>query len=342
LGARSGARGGQGPTAYDSFFGGRRVGYDIIGDVHGEATMLEALLRTLGYRERGGAWRHPDRTAVFVGDFIDRGPEQLRTVDIVRRMLDAGALAVMGNHELNAIAWHTPKDDESGDWCRTRLGPKGEKNRKQHARFLAEVDGRPSLHAELIDWFLSLPLWLHLPGFRVVHACWHEEQLDVLARECPDARLPRARVAAALVKPRTPEEHASPAFALAHAVQTVTSGIEAPLPEGRTFSDRDGNPRRDVRLKWWDAAATTFLEAALVLCDEERAEMPDLPLPDEARVRVDGAPVFFGHYWLPGGPTLSSPQLTCLDFQDQRRPILTAYRFDGETELSAEKLVSVK
>ncbi|BCS35972.1 metallophosphatase [Luteitalea sp. TBR-22] len=318
------------------------MGYDIIGDVHGEAAMLEALLRDLGYEDRGGTWRHPERTAVFVGDFIDRGPEQLRAVGIVRRMIDAGAaLAVMGNHELNAIAWHTPRDDGSGDWCRTHAGDKGKKNFRQHARFLDEVGGDLALHDELVAWFRTLPLWLHLPGFRVVHACWHEPQLDVLARELPDARLPDDRLAASLVKPRTPEEHASPAFALAHAVQTVTSGLEASLPEGRTFADRDGNPRRDVRLKWWDASATTFLEAALVLCEAERAAMPDLPIPVHARVRVEGAPVFFGHYWLPGGPALSSPQLTCLDFQEERRPILTAYRFDGETELSAGKLVSV-
>ena len=116
------------------------MGYDIIGDIHGEAAMLEALLRQLGYRETAGAWRHPDRTAVFVGDFIDRGPEQLRTVALVRRMLDAGsALAVMGNHELNAIAWHTPHFDGSGDFCRTHAGRKGEKNRHQHARFLGEI-----------------------------------------------------------------------------------------------------------------------------------------------------------------------------------------------------------
>ena len=56
--------------------------YDIIGDIHGHARKLERLLRHLGYRETRDAWRHPDRTAVFVGDFIDRGPEQLRTIDI--------------------------------------------------------------------------------------------------------------------------------------------------------------------------------------------------------------------------------------------------------------------
>ena len=35
-------------------------------------------------------------------------------------------------------------------------------------------------HAEIIAWFKILPLWLDLGGLRVVHACWHEESMDVL------------------------------------------------------------------------------------------------------------------------------------------------------------------
>ncbi len=42
------------------------MNYDIIGDIHGHAGALVALLEKLGYRERAGAYRHPDRMAVFV------------------------------------------------------------------------------------------------------------------------------------------------------------------------------------------------------------------------------------------------------------------------------------
>jgi hypothetical protein len=96
------------------------MAYDIIGDIHGQVDKLEALLRTLGYRDTAGAWRHAERQAIFVGDFIDRGPAQVRSVHIVRRMVDAGAaLAVMGNHELNAIAWHTPDARHPGQYLRS-------------------------------------------------------------------------------------------------------------------------------------------------------------------------------------------------------------------------------
>ena len=61
------------------------MAYDIVGDIHGQADKLEGLLVHLGYRVRDGAYRHPSRTAIFVGDFIDRGPRQLDCVRIVRR-----------------------------------------------------------------------------------------------------------------------------------------------------------------------------------------------------------------------------------------------------------------
>ena len=46
---------------------------DIIGDVHGEFEVLQALLHHLGYHEYGV---HPEgRKLVFVGDLCDRGPD---------------------------------------------------------------------------------------------------------------------------------------------------------------------------------------------------------------------------------------------------------------------------
>lgn len=82
--------------------------FDLIGDVHGCCDELESLLTLLGYRREsisdgpGFTWRHPaGRTAVFVGDILDRGPRILDTFRLVRSMmLTRTALAVQGNHEL--------------------------------------------------------------------------------------------------------------------------------------------------------------------------------------------------------------------------------------------------
>ena len=80
--------------------------YDVIGDVHGHADRLTGLLRTMGYAETNGAWRCTGRQAIFIGDLIDRGTQQLETIDIARRMVDAGSAQItLGNHEFNAIAY---------------------------------------------------------------------------------------------------------------------------------------------------------------------------------------------------------------------------------------------
>jgi hypothetical protein len=93
--------------------------YDIIGDVHGCAEKLEGLLGVLGYRQRGGVYGCHGHRAVFVGDIIDRGSQQRRTLEIVRAMVEDGdALIVMGNHEFNAVSYATPSPEIPGEFVR--------------------------------------------------------------------------------------------------------------------------------------------------------------------------------------------------------------------------------
>lgn len=156
-------------------------GYDIIGDVHGCATKLEALLVELGYQKAGGTgeYRHPDRQAVFVGDLIDRGDEQLQVLRIVKSMVDAGsAKIVMGNHEFNALAYDTEWPPGSGTFLRRNT----EKNTNQHQAFLDQVTGED--RRRYLKWFTTIPMWLDLGGVRVIHACWHEDSMRLVEKKC--------------------------------------------------------------------------------------------------------------------------------------------------------------
>ena len=81
--------------------------FDVIGDIHGCLGELESLLTTMGYTiERDDAGRPvdatspPGRTAVFGGDYVDRGPDSVGVLRLVMGMVGSGtALAVPGNHE---------------------------------------------------------------------------------------------------------------------------------------------------------------------------------------------------------------------------------------------------
>ncbi len=303
--------------------------YDIIGDIHGHADKLTALLARLGYRHQAGAWRHPQRSAIFVGDFIDRGPGQLETIGIVRAMLDAGsAQAVMGNHEFNAIGWHTPDPDVPGEHHRRHSA----KNHYQHAAFLTETAHDPRLHQELVNWFLDLPVWLDLPGLRVIHACWDPLQV---ARLAPMLRAGN-RLDVTLVE--AAHRHGTPEY---EAIEVLLKGPEAELPAQMQFTDPHGQLRNKVRLRWWNPAASSFREAAIV-DDSTRQQLPDLPMPPGLLPHAPtDKPLFFGHYWETGTPGTLTPRIACVDYSACNGGPLVAYRWDGELDLAAANFVAV-
>ena len=308
------------------------MNYDIIGDVHGHADRLEVLLKELGYRHRKGAWRHSDRAAVFVGDLIDRGPEQLRTLKLVREMVDAGSARVtMGNHEFNAIAWATEDPDHDGLRLRHRHGDKGKKNRNQHKAFLAEIAEDSDEHKAWIDWFLKMPLWIEEPGFRVIHACWSQAHVDSLRPHLKDTQLTTALVVQASRK----------GTAIYEAIEVLLKGYEVTLPSGYSFTDKDGHFRREIRTRWWDPSLTTYRAAYI---GPRGVEIPDVPIDVTARFSEPDRPTFIGHYWFEPDETLqpASRRVVCVDYSAGRGGPLVAYRFDGEAELSADKFVAAR
>jgi hypothetical protein len=311
------------------------AGYDLIGDIHGMSDMLARLLAGMGYAEVDGVWRHPTRTAVFVGDFVDRGPGQIATYRMVRAMVEAGsALAAMGNHEFNAIAFHTP--DGAGGHRRQRT----DKNIHQHAAYIGEVGLDSPLHDEMVAWFLTLPLWLDLGDVRVVHACWDEDAIATLAPhvDAGNRLKPEALEAATSGTGNAwrADGTRKDGSAVFHAVETLLKGVEVELPDGLSYSDADGHVRTATRVAWWHGADATYRSAALAP-RALREAMPDVPLPAPARVGYTGtAPLFIGHYWMTGAPAPLTPKVACVDYSVAKAGAMVAYRWSGETELTAD------
>lgn len=329
-------------------------GYDIIGDVHGCATQLEALLQKLGYRTVGGSGehRHPDRTAVFVGDLIDRGDEQLRVLEVIKAMVDGGsARIVMGNHEFNALAYHTEWPKGSGKFLRAHDDPSNrwsEKNTRQHIRFLEQVRGAD--RDRYLKWFSTFPLWLDLGELRVVHACWHAESMAVVERLCrsstPFANLEHADLEH-LVAAST-EGHE-----LYHSVETLLKGPEISLVAHGLdpYHDKDNIPRDKARLRWWNSAGRTLRDIAEVgghFTTKDGApypELPDLEVQghDRSYVYTGTVPVFYGHYWRQGSPEHLhdwTEYTACVDFSAVKGGKLTAYRWSGESRINPEHFVA--
>lgn len=149
--------------------------FDIIGDVHGCHDELVALFRQLGYAADGHAgWRSPaGRIPVFVGDLVDRGPNNVGVVALVRRMVEHdAAFCVPGNHDVQ-FERHL-----AGEPVPLLFGLEGT---------VAEFDAQPpQVRSDALAFFRSLPGHHVFDGGRLVvaHTGLREDLHGVDTPEC--------------------------------------------------------------------------------------------------------------------------------------------------------------
>lgn len=252
---------------------------DIVGDIHGEIEALDHLLEQLGYAPDGA---HPDqRTLVFVGDLVDRGPDSPAVLARVMQLVDSGrAQCIAGNHELNLL-----RDDarHGNSWWTAPDKP------FEHP--MVSVD--PAAKAASREFLARLPLVLERADLRIVHACWNAAAVDAVRREQGGAAelydFFVQRTTATLLEnrflafvrrewrqhaPRLNDPEWSPTFMPALAelnartqmenpVAVLTSGMESPADAPFWAG---GKWRMVQRVKWWEDY-------------------------------TDSQPVIVGHYW---------------------------------------------
>ena len=302
---------------------------DIIGDIHGYADKLVGLLEQLGYVHNGECYMPPaGHRALFIGDLIDRGSQQLATLEIVFAMLDADvADAVMGNHEYNALAFATidPSDKTNPLNKNTPLRylrSHSDVHKRQHEAFLAEIPFGSELHHYWLQRFYEIPLWLETEYGCFVHACWDVDSMAVLK---PLLTADNCLTPEALIKT------SQKGCVYYDALERVLKGVETALPEGLVMVDKDGAERTQVRVRWWlDELNTRPIH------EIARAPASGLAqIPADAMVEnIDFAikthkPVFVGHYWLTGDPEPLSNQVICTDYSAAvDSGYLTCYQLD--------------
>jgi Calcineurin-like phosphoesterase len=77
-----------------------------VSDVHGHLDKLTYSLTAAGLIDDRGDWTDRDVRLWFLGDFLDRGPDGVGVIDLVRRLTEQGAgkvRALLGNHEILAL-----------------------------------------------------------------------------------------------------------------------------------------------------------------------------------------------------------------------------------------------
>jgi len=303
-------------------------GLDLIGDVHGEFEMLKSLLQKMGYRNGTAGWAHPEgRIAGFIGDLIDRGPDSFEVYQLVRKMVGEGnAVAVMGNHELNAVFYHT-RSEVSGDYFRLHT----ESNFHQHRETIDSFRKHGGDIGDFVEWVKSLPFALEIGSLRLVHAAWIESDIQGLAGcSLSDSDF--------LEKAGT---ESTEEFVM---VERILKGIEAHLPDGSFFHDHNGVRRTKARIGWWlDPTGPWRWSEVAIGNDLENAEgSADLSSVSRFMGELDGEWLtFFGHYALKGAlPERINPNAACLDFGCAKGGPLVAYRYSGENRILNEHFIS--
>ncbi len=204
---------------------------------------------------------------------------------------------------------------------------------EQHRATLEQVGTPyPEEWKDWLDWFATLPLFLDLGDLRAVHASW-----DVAA---VNAFRPISRIDEVTLRAMT--DKANP---LKEYKEHLLNGVEFKLPKGYFFSDKAGFKRKDIRTRWWEPlAGKTYRQA--VFPDSET--VPDFPIPadfttSDLAYASGEPPVFFGHYWMPAETAKEplAPNVAVMDFSVAKGGDMAAYRWEGESVLTADKFMSV-
>ncbi len=304
-------------------------GYDIIGDIHGYASLLKQLLTEMGYQSIKGIWRHPVRKAIFVGDFVNRGPEIRETLLLVRGMVESGsALAVLGNHEYASILYHI-KDDNGTFMSRHIAG-----NRNQIQKTLTVFKNFDEEWISHLKWMRTLPFFLDLGEIRIAHAYWNDLEIAKLKEYLPEGRLKKKFLRE--MHEKRPD--------MAVIVYKLLKGLEFKCPKDLIIKCSKGLSRKVFTLNWWTSPTDkTFRQ----LYFGNKFILPDYHFPVElAPVYEPYAPdqpiVFFGHYCLSEGAEILQPNICCVDSCVDTTGKLSAYRWSEEKTLLAGNIIVVE
>src|SRR4051812_25100021 len=148
----------------------------VIGDIHGDLASLERLLGRLPELGEGD-------TVVFLGDYVDRGPDSRGVVERVRRFqaeAPCKVVALRGNHEDKWIACYHHAEPgfmlPPGNGCAQMfrsftggapLAPDESLSPEEFARFF---ETKAWIPADVAAWMESLPLFYEDEHAIYVHA----------------------------------------------------------------------------------------------------------------------------------------------------------------------------
>ncbi len=126
--------------------------YIVIGDIHGCAKSLDALL--------GKVTPYSDRSHIFIGDYIDRGPDSRGVVDHVREFARSHRCVFLrGNHE--SMLMEAVETGNRTFWLM---------NGGMETLDSYDTNTPEEIPADHLRFFCETRLWLNTPEYLFIHA----------------------------------------------------------------------------------------------------------------------------------------------------------------------------
>lgn len=274
---------------------------DLIGDIHGHYQELQKILKILGYSYLKDELSHPENRKIgFVGDFINRGPQSVEVLTLVKSLCESGkAITVLGNHEFRLI----------------QNSVAGKKIPREYKPF--------------IPWLRTLPLFLELKTLRMVHAVWHFSSIELLrGKSVEDDSFIWD----------TLEKKSSYKLAVDRILSGIKISIPKELKLKDRFGVERTKGRlkwwKDLRGKPY---AKCFLSP--MFPDIEDKGPTDDEFHELQPYSKDERPVFIGHYCLPPTVPKVNGQVVCLDGCVTCDNTLWGYRHDDSESVDASNLI---
>lgn len=145
-----------------------------VGDIHGCATELRLLLEKLQLT--------PDSTVIFLGDYVDRGPESKQVIDTILELKKfCNVVCLMGNHEAMFLDFiHDPYTVKAGAF----IFNGGSSTLASYA----DESGDYAVPQEHLDFLNTLHISYEIDGYYFVHAGLPEmpiEEIDPRVHKQP-------------------------------------------------------------------------------------------------------------------------------------------------------------
>jgi len=144
-----------------------------IGDMHGRLDLLQKL-EALIEADAGGSGA-ANLIAVYLGDYIDRGPDSKGVIDFIMQLQASGyrVTALKGNHEESCVnAWKADKNKKRFFGIRTKPFLQKEWEQFGGKQTLASfgTDWAGEIPEKYIRWMDQLELFVETEKFIAVHA----------------------------------------------------------------------------------------------------------------------------------------------------------------------------